>query len=163
MANGSSAPTRSIILAESRLLSEWLAARRGGLESRQHVYVGPVASVVAKFEYDPSTYRMLGVRRRWVDAIVLFSDRTELIEAKMVPDVPVIAQLQLYTKLFYKTEEFRSRWSLPLVGRVVSAVTDPVLSQMIQEAGFSEEVYHPPWVDDYLAGKEIRKTKVPTL
>jgi hypothetical protein len=107
-------------------------------------------------EYDTTTFAMLGVRRRWADAVILYPDRTEIVEAKIVPDVTVIAQLSLYLHLFPSTDEFRDRQSLPVSGRIVSAITDPSLVLMMQKAGLSSEVYHPSWVDDYLATREKR-------
>lgn len=114
-------------------------------------------------EIDPVSFRMLGVRRRWVDAVILYPDRTELVEAKIVPDVIAIAQLTLYKRLFPQTDEFRDRSTMPVSLRILSAVVDPILSTMIAEAGINEELFHPSWVDDYLNTKLPNKRKVPAM
>jgi hypothetical protein len=160
MTDAKSARNRRYTPAETRLLAEWIAERRPNVEVRTHVFVGPIGADYGKMEYDPTTYAMLGVRRRWADAIVLYPDRTEIVEAKIVPDVTVIAQLSLYMQIFPATDEYRDRRALPVTGRIVSAVSDPALVRLIQQAGLTAEVYHPAWTDDYLATMNARHAQV---
>lgn len=151
---------RQNIQAETRLLAEWIAERHPDDDVRSHVYVGPITSGRNTFQYDPTTYAMLGVRRRWADALIFYPDRTEIVEAKIVPDVTVIAQIQLYMQIFPATDEYRDRRALPVTGRIVSAISDPSLARLIQTAGLTSEVFHPSWVDDYLETKDARHAQV---
>jgi hypothetical protein len=160
MTDRKSPRNRQNVQAETRLLAEWIAARHPDDAIRTHVYVGPITTGLGKIEYDPTTFAMLGVRRRWADAVILYPDRTEIIEAKVVPDVSVIAQLSLYVQIFPSTDEFRDRRTMPVLGRIVMAVSDPSLALLIQKAGLTPEIFHPAWVDSYLGTKEARHAQV---
>lgn len=163
MTNAKQQATRQYVQAERRLLSEWIAQKHANERVLMHVYVGAVTPLQVAGTYSVKEFNMLGVRRRWADAIIVYPDRAEIVEAKMVTEVDVIGQLQLYLKLFPYTSDLGEIAKLPVSGLVLSAVTDPQLTSMLREFGLREETFTPPWVADYFSGREPRHRKPGTL
>lgn len=151
--------SRTYVPAERRLLSEWVAQYHANDRVLMHVFVGAITPVNAPGTYSVAEYNMLGNRRRWVDAIIVYKDHVEMVEAKMVSEVDAIAQLQLYLRLFPSTVELGDIRFLPVSGVIVAAVSDPQITSFIRDVGLKEIVYKPAWVDDYFSMKRPKDRK----
>lgn len=147
--------------AESRLVSEFLAVRFPDARTMQRVRVGRIPRELALDGLSPAEVRMLGIWRRWVDAIV-FTDRdVTLIEAAVRPNPGDVSQLELYMHLFPMTPEFAEYKNTPLRGMLVYAIPDPVIEVLAARRGYTVQIYHPPWVDDYFAKFAARMKRAP--
>jgi len=146
---------------ESRLLSEWLAVRFPDAHVIQHVRVGTYRPAIDITGLTPEEIRALSVWRRWVDAVVLQDHLVTLIEASVIPDVGHVAELELYLELWPMTPEYAEWRDVPTEGLLLYAVDDPVVRELAARRTIGVEVYHPPWVDEYLRRLPPRKRQAP--
>jgi hypothetical protein len=151
------AAARVNIQAERRLLSEWIAEQHAGDRVMMHVYVGPISPLAPYDKASIQEYNMIGVRRRWVDALIIYKDSVELIEAKMIVEPFVVAQLELYKQLFPQTPGLQDFSNLPVTMTVVTAISDPAVTKYLRGRGMNEIIFKPAWVDDYLNSRPWRK------
>lgn len=135
---------------ELRLCSEFLARFYPEYESRTHVHLGPsLPRVAGRFVTDPEG-RLVGVFRRWADALVFLEDRVILLEVKILPQPGVISQLKLYAELIPKTPELsehKDKWVEMLL---VCAIEDSLISELARREGIRVIIFRPVWIDDYM-------------
>ncbi len=146
---------------EQRLLSEFLAREYPTTPHMTRVRLG---SVVPEEISETSLGRgvhLFRVFKRWADGLILLSDKTIIIEAKIRLEPGVITKLELYHKLFQETPEFKDRWHRPIEEMLVFAVEDPVTIQLAREHKIRAVEFHPPWVDDYLRILHPREREAP--
>jgi hypothetical protein len=136
--------------AEGRLIAEFMASRFAGATILTRVKLGPYTGAVERPELAPEEQRMVGIWRRWVDAVAIKDGHVFLLEGKIKPSPGVISQLQLYLRLWPRTPEWGMYSGLPTTGLIVTAIDDPVVRSMAVEAGLEVEIFSPPWVRDYL-------------
>ena len=136
---------------ETRLLAEWLETAYPGKRNVTRARVGAIPAEISAQNLSYSELRLLGVWRRWVDAIVWDRDAIVLVEASIFPQPGAISLLELYMRLFPMTPEFRVDAGKPLKGVLVYAVADPMIARMAGERGLSVSIYTPAWVRDYVA------------
>ena len=137
--------------AETRLVAEYLAIHYPDARTLQRVRVGRIPSELPDGGLSPAELAMLGVWRRWVDAVVFDGLTVLLIEASIRPNPGKVSQLDLYMRLFPATPEFADYRAADLRGRLVFAMEDPVVCGLAAERGYTVAVFRPPWVDAYLA------------
>ena len=97
-----------------------------------------------------SDERLVGVFRRWADALVILPDRLLLIEGKILPQPGVISQLKLYAELIPKTPELAEHKHKPIEMVLVCAIEDPLISELARREGITVRIFHPAWVDEYM-------------
>ena len=156
-----SSPGRRWTGAETRLVAEYLPLRWPGRRHLQRVRVGRIPSELPTDALAPEELRMLGVWRRWVDAMVVDPPVLWVIEAGVVPDPGDISRLGLYLRLLPDTPELSDLLRLRPRGRLLYAVDDPVLARMAVEAGYEYEVWTPSWVPDYLRSRRPAHRRAP--
>ena len=84
---------------EQRLVSEFVARFYPGYESSTHVHLGSTPPrLKGKFTTDAEA-RLVGVFRRWADALVFLPDRVVLIEGKILPP-PGYCHSSSYTRSY---------------------------------------------------------------
>jgi hypothetical protein len=127
---------------EARLLSEWLAVRHADDRCLQRVRVGSLHPSLVETGLDTGELRLLGVWRRWVDAVIIGEREVTLVEAAVFPDPGDVAQLELYLRLWPSTPEYQDYVALPV-------------------RGLSVTYYRPVWVDSYLATLAARRRRAP--
>jgi len=147
--------------AESRLCSEYLASRWPGRHTMQRVRVGQIPSDLPTTHLTPEEVRMLGVWRRWVDALVIDPPTLHVLEVGLIANPGDLSQLELYLRLVPQTPELERFADLRLAGRLVHAVPDPVVRDMCHGRGIACEEYAPPWVADYLAQRRPAHRRPP--
>lgn len=135
---------------EYRLVAEFVSEFYPEYESRTHVHLGSTPPRLKGRFAKPEDERLVGVFRRWADAIVMMPDRLILIEGKILPQPGVISQLNLYARLLPKTPELQEHKDKPIERVLVCAIPDPLLNAMCREEGIRVVIYRPKWVLTYL-------------
>jgi hypothetical protein len=106
---------------------------------------------------------MLGIWRRYPDAVVLDSHLVTIVEACLKPDPGKISLIELYRDLFPKTPEMEEFRLLPIDMLLVWAVPDEALATMARAHGIKVEVFQPQWVIDWLDTLAFRKRRAATV
>lgn len=150
-----------VTLRESRLIAEYLAAKHPNARVILQPRLGAVAPQGAPPNASASELRMLGVWRRYPDAVVIYPTRVIIIEAALKPDPGKLALLELYARLFPLTTEFEEYRHLPVDTLLVWAIEDAVISQMARERGIRVDVFQPPWVVEWLDSLRWRDRRAP--
>lgn len=135
---------------EQRLVSEFVAKFYPKNESRTHVHLGALPPRFKGMYTTDEQARMLGVFRRWADAVVLMPDRIILIEGKILPQPGVISQLKLYEELIPLTAEFLEHRNKPIEKVLVCAIDDRLITTLARREGIRVIIFRPPWIDDYM-------------
>jgi hypothetical protein len=146
---------------ETRLLAEYLALRFRGQHVKERVRLGTSPDELVDEGMDERALRMVGVWRRWADAVVIQPGRCLVIEAAVLPDPGDVSKLQLYCRLWPRTPEYAEYSKLPVTGMLVYAVPDGLIAQLAAEAHLLLDYYHPAWIDDYLAKLAVRARRAP--
>lgn|SRR3990167_4684967 len=107
----------------------------------------------------PEEVAMLGVFRRWADAVVITKDELVVIEASIRSDTGDPSKLVIYGRLVPHTPELREFLDRRLVLELVVAVEDPVVRQLAQEMGIRTRTYEPKWMGLYLAQLHRREAR----
>ena len=107
----------------------------------------PAAPVSALTEAEK---RMVGVWRRWADALVYRKDELILVEAAIRPDPGDISRLALYEMLIPLTPELKAHWDKPITKILVYALEDPATVTLARRSGIRCIHYAPPWLKAYL-------------
>lgn len=135
---------------EQRLVSEFVIEFYPEYESRTHVHLGGTPPRFKGKFTRPETGRLLGVFRRWADALVFMPDRLVLIEGKILPQPGVLSQLKLYEALIPNTPELEEHRSKPVEKVLVCAIEDPLITQLARTEGIRVVVFRPDWIEDYM-------------
>jgi len=151
---------------EQRLVSEFLFKEYPTTPYMTRVRLGSYAADLDPVQLAPAEIRMLTVRKRWADALILLKEKTIIVEGAIRSDPGDISKLEIYARLFVKTPEFKDRWTLPLELMLIYAIEDPVAVELAREKGIRCIPFRPDWIDDYLrllAGRERRAPKAARL
>lgn len=135
---------------EMRLVAEFLAKEYADYPSQTRVRVGSLPSGLHPENLTGPEQRMVGVWRRWADAVVFMPDRLVLIEAAIRPAPGKISQLELYEHLLPMTPELAEHKGKPIEKILLFAIEDPVVVAMARERGIRVVYFHPDWVDSYI-------------
>lgn len=135
---------------ETRLVSEFVARFYPYCESRTHVHLGSTPPRLKGKFISEETARLVGVFRRWADAIVFMPNRLILIEGKILPVPGVISQLKLYEELIPKTPELSEYRELPIEKLIVCAIEDPVITELARREGILVTIFRPSWINEYM-------------
>jgi hypothetical protein len=147
--------------AETRLLAEYLAARYSHALVMERVRLGTISPRVQGVVLTDAEIRALGTARRWADAVIVEPDLLTVVEASIIPGPGKISQLQVYFQLVAHTPELQPYVGRPQRGLLLWAVDDPVSRRVAAAAGLLVDLYHPDWVDVYLAAKQPRYRQAP--
>jgi hypothetical protein len=143
-------PKVSNIPWEQRLRAEYLAQRHPHDEIATQARLGPDPPAPPGVKLTNTELRMIGIFRRYADAVVLTPTRTLLIEFALLPSPGDISLIEVYGRLFRQTPEYRPVVTLPLKLQIVGALEDPVVSSLARERGIDFILYRPAWLDEYL-------------
>lgn len=143
------------------MVSEYLAKTYPDHPTRTRVRVGSVHPELRPGELSKAELKMVGVFRRWADAIVFMPDRLILIEAAIRPNPGDISQLELYEHLLPKTPELAEHKDKPIEKVLLYALEDPVIVKMARDRGIGVTYFHPDWIDEYLKVLYPRERRAP--
>lgn len=135
---------------EMQMLSEWLAKTQQGKRWMTRVRLGSPRSEYPRPDMSVEEQAMIGVWRRWADAIILTDTEVEIVEAAIRPQPGKISQLELYAMLLPMTPELEPWKGLPLHLILLYAIEDPATTALARQKGIRCIQYKPLWLDAYL-------------
>ena len=144
-----------------RMLGEWLEKTYPDKNYYTRVRLGRPPAVAFGEPLPPEELAMLGVWRRWADAVVVLPDRLVLVEAAIRPDPGDISKLQLYASLLPHTPEFRQEKDKPIELVLLYSLVDPILVKLAREQGIKVVYYQPSWLQAYLDILYPRERRAP--
>lgn len=146
---------------EMRLLAEWIARRPEGERIITRVRLGKIHPELNLEGLTSSDLKMLGLFRRWADALIIGPRTKTIVEAKIVSHPVAITQLALYAKLIDETPELEEFRHLETRKLLLCAVEDPALTSIAREQGVEVSVYTPSWLNDYFSSLRARERRPP--
>ena len=135
---------------EQQMLSEWLVKTQKGKRWLTRVRLGSPRAEIPRPEMSPEERSMIGVWRRWADAVILEQDSATIIEAAIRPDPGKISQLELYAMLFPHTPELKAWAAVPLHLVLLYAIEDPATVLLARQKGIACIQYQPTWLPAYM-------------
>ena len=135
---------------EMQMLSEWLAKTQTGKRWMTRVRLGSPRSEVPRPDMSAEEQAMIGVWRRWADALLLEDAKVTIIEAAIRPQPGKISQLELYKMLLPMTPELEPWAKLPVEMILLYAIEDPATVALARQKGIRCIEYKPLWLDAYL-------------
>ena len=146
---------------ELRLVSEFLAQEYRDYPYQTHVRLGSIRPRVDGAFVGDEEVRMLGVFRRWADALVILPDRLVLIEAAIRPEPGDISMLELYERLIPNTPELAEHVGKPVEKVLLYCMPDDLLLTLAREKGIQVRYFRPAWVEEYLKELYPRERRAP--
>src|SRR5712691_5495791 len=146
---------------ESRLVAEWAALFFPHAELRTRVDLGDLKLAMDTTGLTAAELRAAGRSRRWVDLMVIEPRTVHLVEGKIRLEPGALEQLELYKELWPRTPEFAEHRDKQVELHLVFAIEDSVLTAIARRRGVLVHIYHPPWVDEYLALLQARERRAP--
>lgn len=151
---------RRRIQASTRLLHEWSIMQPWSYPPIYELRIGPTPLVALNQAITPQIERLLRNFNRYADMIGITPTEIQVIEAKMVAEPGAISQLQHYVDLVHTTPVMQQYSGRLVVGVLLFAVGDPIITQRAQQNGFRVIIFTPAWVQDYLNLKYFRRQSV---
>lgn len=146
---------------EQRFVGEWVSRTFGDVEYRTNVRVGRVQPRAADGTYTAEEERLLGVWRRFVDAIVILPDRLLLVEAGMREDPGKLSQLKLYERLLPQTPELQEHLHLRVQKIILYCIQDTAVDALAIEEDVTPILYVPTFFDEWFSKLAPRKQRAP--
>ena len=154
-------PKRRNMLAETRLLMEYLAEKYTGRQWWIQMRVGSDPETVGVvYESEEERRWARNVNRR-VDAVIAPPLDLVIIEATMWRSTDKVGRLQEYMLLLPATPELRPYLSAPRRVELVTAQHDPVAEVLCRRAGFEYVLRVPSWIDEFRAAYPDRRRRAP--
>jgi len=144
-----------------RMVSEYLAKHYPNYPTKTRVRVGSIHPDLKPGTLSEAEQRMVGVFRRWADAVVFMPNKLILIEAAIRPNPGKISQLELYEHLLPKTPELAEHKRKPIEKVLLFAIEDPVVVSLAREKGIKAVYFRPRWIDEYLEVLYPRERRAP--
>ena len=148
------------MMAESRLIAEWVALVYPGRNWHRHFRVGGYPDAVGLKDMDEGDLKVLRNRNRWVDMVLEPPPDLVVIEAKMWDASNAIGKLKEYLKEVVFTPEYIQWGRPPITPIVLTGQHDPLAQLVIEEAGLRYVFWEPPWIADFYAFYPERRRHV---
>lgn len=149
------------MLAETRLLTEWLAATYPTAHWWQQLGVGRDPAMVGVNIADAGELKLARNLNRRVDAVVVTDTELLVIEATMFRATDKIGRLQEYMLLLPATPELQPYLGMPRVGVLLTGQDDAVAAHLCSLHSFRYVFYEPSWIDDFYAAYPDRRRRAP--
>ena len=105
---------------------------------------------------------MVGVFRRYADALIFERDKIILIEAAIRPQPGKVSTLELYKMMIPSTPELSEYKDLPVEMVLLCAINDPFLTTLARGKGIKVVMFRPAWIEKYIESLYPRE-QTPTL
>ena len=135
---------------EMRMVSEYLAQNYPDCITMTRVRLGPITWSDGVPVEEPGEAAVLGLFRRWADAVIVDDKSITLLEAKIQPDPGVISQLEYYSTLLPKTPELSPYMGLKRRLELIYAVFDAGIVDYARSRGIVCVHFRPPWLEKFL-------------
>lgn len=146
---------------EYRMIGEWLRSTFPGVQYKTQVRLGKIQPRNAGGQFSKDELALLGVHRRFVDAIVWLPDRLILIEACMRADPGKLSQLDLYERLLPQTPELKEWSHLKIQKLLLYCIRDPVVDLMAKDHDILTVVFVPSFFDQWFSTLRPRHKRAP--
>lgn len=147
---------------ETRFVSEYVAANYPNAIVKERMRLGPLVPLSADSNLTDAELKMVGVFRRFADAVVITKSELIVVEGKMRSTPSAVAQLHLYQELIDSTFELYDYLSLPRMLESVVAIEDPAVTRMAVKFGVRTVIYKPAWLPQWIAAVRPRES-IPSL
>lgn len=135
---------------EGRLIAEYIADRFPRAQVFFGCPLGPVPEKLIATLGPRKALRMARGLRPEVDALVVQDHRLILVEAKIQRWIDGIAKLPLYKSLIPTTPELEQYQGYEVEMRLCFPWQAENVEEAAKGAGVVLDVFHQPWIDDYL-------------
>jgi len=135
---------------EMQMVTEWLMKTHPGDRWQTRVRLGSPSPTSPNPEMSVEEKAMVGMWRRWADAVIFLADKLILVEAAIRPDPGKISQLELYEMLVPHTPELEPWKGLPIEKVLLYAIEDPATVHLARNKGVRAVEYKPDWLNDYM-------------
>ena len=152
-------PKRRNLLAESRLVAEYLAERYPGAQWFMNLRIGATGLMPGVDLTDPGIEQMVRRRNRYADAIVVTPAELVVIEGTMWLADQKVGQLQAYLLIVRDTPALAPYLGRPVIGELVTGQHDDAAEILCQRAGLRYVHYEPKWIDDFYAAYPHRRRR----
>jgi len=146
---------------EINMITEWLSKTFPDAEYRTMVRLGQIQPRLANGTWTPDEEAMLGVHRRYADAVVFLPDRLLLVEAVMRADPGKLAVLELYELLLPQTPELQQWKHLPIQKILLYSIEDPTLTELARRKEILAVHFVPSFFDTWFGGLVARHQRAP--
>lgn len=148
---------------ETRFLSEWIAARHPNDRVQLQPRLGGLTPEIQVQGLSANELRMLGVWRRYPDAILFYDRSVTIVEASLKPEPGHLGHLLVYAKLFPLTPEFSDFKDYRVDRLAVWAMSDLATAAVAAQLGIQTEVFTPAWIGDVISGWQARHQRAARL
>ena len=145
---------------EVRLVADFVAEFYPDDRAIFNIRVGGINPVITDQDLSPAELAILGVHRRYADAIVIRERDLVLIEGYILPSLGKISQILGYRALLPLTPELGTFASMPITAIIVGPIEDQFMARLARESGIQVRVYRPPWIEEFLNGLSTRHRRV---
>ena len=147
------------MLAETRLVSEWVALTYPGRSWKLQFRVGHDPDIPGFQIVDEEERRWARSLNRRVDMVVEPPPDLVVIEAKMWDPTSAIGRLQEYLLLLPATPEVKAWGPVPVVPVLLTGQDDPIARMLCERARIQYVFWEPPWIDEWYAAYPDRRRR----
>jgi len=148
------------MLAETRLVSEWIAATYPGREWHLQFRVGANPQSVGLAPGDEEEVRLLRNLNRRVDAVIAPPPDVVIVEAKMWDPTTAIGRLLEYRLLLPATPDVQKWGGAPVTAVLLTAQHDHIAEVLCRDQGIRYVWWEPEWIADFYAKYPERRRKM---
>ena len=145
---------------ETRLVSDFVSAFYPDDRTFLNVRVGGIHPLNTDQDLTEAEIHMLGVHRRYADAVIIREHELVLIEGYILPSLGKISQILGYRALLPFTPELDHFASLPITAIIVGPIEDQFLTRLAHQSNVLVRVYRPPWIEPFLSALSTRHRRV---
>jgi len=126
-----------------------------------HCRLGTWPTPLTAPELTPEEQRLLRVRMRWADAVVIERKKLILIEGKLRASefLKGLGELLVYRTLIPHTAELAKYMPRPVESRLLIPIADPVVSAVAAQHDIRVVVYKPKFWEDFLKAIHPRQSR----
>lgn len=146
---------------EQRMIGEWVSATFPDVRWQTNVRLGKIQPRAPNGTYTADELRLLGVWRRFVDAIVYLPGKLLLVEAVLRADPGKLAQLDLYETLIPHTPELEAYKGYEIQKVLLFCIEDPYVSALARDRGVLPLLFVPSFFDEWFAKLRARDRRAP--
>jgi hypothetical protein len=150
---------RRTLLAETRLVSEWVGLNYPSRPLRFQFRVGGSPRSVAADPDDEAETRLLRNLNRRVDAVIAPPPNIVMVEGKMWDATTAIGRLMEYRLLLPATPEVIEWGPQPVELVLLTAQHDPIAEILCGRHNIRYVFWVPEWIDEFYAAYPERRRK----
>jgi hypothetical protein len=135
---------------EMRMVAEYTAKFYSKNQVLTRVRLGALHPSLNIDNLDADEKAMLGVWRRWADAIVITPSKLILIEGAILADPGDISKLIIYKSLIPHTPELSNYLDRDIEMQLVYSIEDPLIVITARQVGIKTILFQPDWILEYV-------------